>query len=406
MSKILFTVLTALAFTFTAQAQDEGMMSDDSGMSDAGMAKKVPPFAIYGDFTSSMFWFGNGNAGNPEGSAAGTQPENNSRHGDFMVDLVEINLQKTWSASKLHLGIGYGPSVQAVNATDSGLLNVTSAYYEMESPYGLNFKVGKFRSGMGYEDYVHMNNMQFTRSHAYYALAPQIVTGAGVSYDFENMLNVGAYIANNATNTQPNQFGGLNSYALQVNVKPTEMIAVDVNYMAGTDFQMAQTTFLPSNGVVGAGTGIQNGKLEYNIIDVAAAIKVNEMFDAALTYMSKTAKTLDANDAFNFGRGTDTEVTASSLGIYGNLNFGAYSAGLRYEMVDDDGGLVAGTAENTINAITVGLHAEIDQNTRVTFEYRNDSSDKKIFTSDSGGTGAIEGEDTQDIYGFGLQYRF
>lgn len=380
--KKLIVILATLSFSVASFAMDEEM----------GGEKK--PFSIYGDFATSMSFYDSENfTSQPLPGSAPQNPFNN--HDDFEVNLIEINLEKNWSKSKLHLSIGYGSTALAVNGlgtTSSRVLNVMNAYYKMNSSYGLNFWVGKFESPVGFETYNHMDNAQFTRSWGF-LLAPFFSTGLGIEYG-QDMWNVGL-IASNGSGADTDAADRNKTLGLVIDVDPMENLHFDLNYVTGTE------------GTGGA--SINTGAIAANqisILDFTAKFMLNEMFDFAVNYIdhAQKANTTGAR-----------ELKASSVAAYVNANFGMFGLGLRYEMFDFDYGIQpyngpgvaigtfnAANPDNSITAITLAAKAEIDQNALVMLEYRQDSSDDKIF----GNKDATALEDSFSTITASLMYRF
>ena len=339
------------------------------------------PFSIYGDFATSMSFLDNEN----NGSAA---------HDDFNVDLIEINLEKNWSKSKLHLSIGYGTTAietnfnpNSANNPSTNTFNVMNAYYKMMSSYGLNFWVGKFESPVGFETYNHMDISQFTRSYGF-VLAPFFSTGLGIEYGM-GMWNAGLIVSNGSgedTDTQDQN----KTMGIVVDVDPMDNLHFDLNYVVGNE---------------GTTATIFN---QITILDVTAAYMVNEMLDFAVNYIDhqQTASTLNAQD-----------LKATSVAAYVNANFGMFGLGLRYEQFDYDFGIQAyngpgdvlaapGTGtpgeDNSIAAITLAVSAEVDQNAMVMLEYRQDTADDNGTFTDKDG----QATDAFNTITAALMYRF
>lgn len=355
--KTIIMILASLSFSVSALAEDGG---------------EKKPFSISGDFATSIQFYDNENQ--------------NGDHDEFNIDLAEIDLEKNWSKSKLHLSIGYGatanginPSVTAGAATDSGgdtyvlgtptnSLNLMNAYYSMDTSYGLNFMIGKFESTVGHETYNHRENSQYTRSYAY-QLAPIFSTGAGLSYG-QDMWSAGL-IVSNGQGSETDRGDNNKTMGLIVDVDPMDNLHIDLNYVTGSESSVAA-----------------GGLYAVNILDVSAAFMINEMIDVALNYIDMGAKPTGG-----------TEAKANSIALYGNANFGMFGLGLRYEMFSYDAGMIgynngaalgfgATGADNDISAITLTAKAEIDQNAMVLLEYRMDSSDDKIWMEKDGTTAA------------------
>ncbi len=373
----LIVILASLSFTVSAFAQE--------------MSGEKKPFSIYGDFAGSLSFY------DSENTSGGVQNPNNN-HDDFNIDLVEINLEKNWSKSKLHLSIGYGFTANGAAGVNNialsplaSTVNLMNAYYHMNTSYGLGFTFGKFESPVGHESYNHMDNSQYTRSYGF-MLAPFFNTGAQISYAMD-MWSAGLIFSNGSGRSVDGRDNN-KTMALVVDVDPMENLHVDLNYVTGTEGDSTSTpTALATHQV--------------NILDVSAAFMVNEMFDVALNYIDHGQKASAAGS---------TENKATSIAAYANANFGMFGLGLRYEMLDYDSGVLlynglntaaalaapAGT-DNSLSSITVAAKAEIDQNALVMLEYRMDSADDNGTFTDSDGTTATDSFNTITA---SLMYRF
>ena len=375
--KTLIVILASLGFTTSALADDH-----------EGGEKK--PFSIYGDFAGSMSFY------DSENTAVGFQNPNNN-HDDFNVDLVELNLEKNWSKSKLLLSVGWGNTIVGAGGINpayglSGTnVNVLNAYYHMMSDYGLGFTFGSFESPVGHETYNQMDNSQYSRSYGY-LLAPFFSTGLDVHYK-QDMWSAGL-IFSNGSGLAGDGRDNNKTMALVVDVDPMDNLHIDLNYVTGTEGQAGST---PT-----ASAGLTH---QINILDISAAYMVNEMFDVALNYIDHGQK-LHATGA--------TEKKANSIAAYANANFGMFGLGLRYEQLSYDNGFIlynglataiaapAGT-DNSISSITLAAKAEIDQNALVMLEYRMDSADDNgTFTEKDGATAT----DSFNTITLGLMYRF
>ena len=368
-NKILIMILATFAMVSTAFADHhEG----------AGDGEKKP-FSIYGDFASSIQFH------SAENQAANGGVGN--RHDDFIVDLAEINVEKNWSHSRLHLGVGYGATPQAYNnvlvgAAAKNSLNLTNANYTMNSSYGLSFMIGKFASPLSMESYNHMNNAHYTRTNTFNRLTPQFHTGLGIMYTINPMFDVAFYAVNTGSSRVPaldNIDGDNNRHKnmiLTVGINPMEQLAVNAKYSTGVD---------------GAAPGTDS-----TIMSVDASYMVNEMIDVALAYTSVSTEARNVANA--------TKVEADSIAAYVNANLGMFKAGLRYETLNDKNlGFVGGAGtDNKVDTITLTAKADIDQNATLALEYLTEKSDDKIYQDKDGAVN----KDSFDTITLGLMYRF
>ena len=375
-NKLIIAILASLAFISTAFADDMG----------DGEKK---PFEISGDFSGSMMFHDNeGNRSN----TVGLNP-----HDEFNINLVEINLAKNWSKSSLNLSIGYGSTATAVNplinpltAAPANTLNLMHAYYSLMSDYGLQFMFGKWEAPFGMEHYNQRENAQFTRSYGF-QLTPFFQTGLGLNYN-GGMWDAGFIVSNGqglGNDTKDNN----KTMAVTGGINPMEQLAIDVNYITGTE---------------GSGAAAPFTNNEISVLDVNVAYMLNEMLDFALNYTDRGTKadTAGAKD-----------LKANSVAAYANAHFGMFGLGLRYETFSYDGGVLLANnlttasfgangitgSDNSINSITLAAKAEIDQNATVILEYRMDSSDDKIWNDKETPATAT---DSQNTITLGMMYQF
>ena len=365
-NKILIAIVASLGLISAAFADNH-----------EGDEKK--PFSIYGDFAASYNFHDN------EGNHTNT----NGAQDDLALDFVELNVEKNWSKSKLHVSIAYGHTALQFlpNIATTAELNLGNAYYALDTSYGLGVMVGQYESVMGYESFNHMDNSQYSRSWGY-ALVPYTEQGLGLTYSFD-MVDLGFYVADTSAGGRGDADNN-KTMTLAISAKPMDNLALDLNYLTGIE-------------AVGA---VLN---TVSVIDFTAAFMINEMFDVALNYTDRGSEA-DTTGAQN--------EKANSIAAYVNANLGMFGLGLRYEMFKYDdgannsfmGGLqgslgpnafAAGKTENTINSITLTAGAEIDQNAKAILEYKTDSSDEKIWNDKDG-----VATDSQSTITLGVMYRF
>lgn len=372
--KSLIMILASLTFSVSALADHH-----------EGGEKK--PFSIYGDFATSLNFY----SGENQSNAAAFQNSFNN-HDDFSVDLIEINIEKNWSKSKLHLSVGYGAianQVNAVTVNSVNTLNVMNAYYETHTSYGLGFMIGKFESPVGHETYNYMDNSNYSRSYGF-MLAPYFSTGLGLNYG-QDMWKVGLIVSNGSGRDVDGRDDN-KTMAVTVDVDPMENLMFDLRYVTGRE-GYSNSTFAALNTA------------NIAIIDFSVSYMINEMFDVALNYIDHTQdQNITGQDANK----------ATSIAAYFNANFGMFSLGVRHEQFTFDylisaynglpvntGTFNAANPDNTIGATTLTAKAEIDQNAQVLLEYRMEASDDQIWTDADGNA-----DDAQSTITAGLMYRF
>ncbi len=369
-NKIVLT-LASLAFASVAAAGEDG-------------------FKISGDLATSVFTeSGKGyNDAYPTGGAIGTE-ENN---GDFSVDMAELNLEKSMGNSGIFLGIGYGRIFGQINGSldangnVKSTLNMTNAYFHHKlGDTGLTFKLGKFSTGVGYETYNYMNNMSYTRSYSFNYMNPWFFTGVAADYTINDMVSVGVVVANSAGNRDEDE-NESKHMGVNATIKPMEGLTVKLNYLTGRD-----------------GGDVDNGSTDADYYDTTrlnatVMYTMNNMYDFALHYSSLSKEDADTTVA------GPTDVDVTSIALYAGAKMETWGAGLRYEMVADDDGFIAGNAQldNSFTAITATGWYNVDQNAVLKAEVASHSADKNgTFVDDAGAA-----DDAMMTYGLGFMYRF
>ncbi|MCC6137220.1 MAG: outer membrane beta-barrel protein [Bdellovibrionaceae bacterium] len=359
----LISMLSVSAFALSAAA-DEG-------------------FKISGDFASSVF-VESGKGGNSAFASAGAVGSGSENNGDFSVDLAEINLEKTVGNSGVVLGIGYGRMFDLINgaidtntSAPKATLNLTNAYFHHKvGDTGLSFKLGKFGSGVGYESYNYMNNMNYTRAYSFNSMNPWFFTGVAADYTINEMVAVGLVVANSTANTDiddnESKYTGVNA-----TIKPMEALSVKLNYLVGREGSVDNVNYLDTTR-----------------LNATVGYAINNMFDVAFHYSD-----LKKEDAAATAVLADSNAT--SMALYAGAKMETWGAGLRYEMVSDDDGLLFGAADNEVSVATVTGWYNVDQNAVLKAEIASTSADKQIFVDDS-----FAADDAMMTYGLGFLYRF
>ncbi len=368
-NKIVLT-LASLAFASVAVAADDG-------------------FKITGDLATSVFTeSGKGaNSGYINSGAPSSTAAENS--GDFSVDLAEINLEKTMGNSGVFLGIGYGRMFDHINPIVGGngvksTLNLTNAYFHHKlGDTGLSFKIGKFASGVGYETYNFMNNMNYTRSYAFQNMNPWFFTGVSADYTVNDMVSVGAVVANSTGNLDEDN-NESKHMGVNATIKPMEGLTVKLNYLTGKEGGNQDVT-----------TALANADYyDTTRLNVTAMYTLNNMYDFAVHYSDLSQELADDTLAA-------ADKNATSIALYAGAKMETWGAGVRYEMLTNEDGVVGGLADNDLDVITVTGWYNVDQNAVLKAEIAQTSSDKTGLRDDS-----FAADDSMMVYGLGFMYRF
>jgi len=161
---------------------------------------------LSGYVDTSMQWdLGTGKANSPPFAY------NAGKQDGFNVNVVKITLEKPldegqWAAGyKIDLALGPDGATPAgtggsLGSGGFGTFPIKEAYVVVRAPVGngLDFKIGRFNSVIGYESFDSANNPNFTRSYGY-SMEPTEHTGVLASYQCNKLVSVSAGIANTAT---------------------------------------------------------------------------------------------------------------------------------------------------------------------------------------------------------------
>ncbi len=161
---------------------------------------------LSGYVDTAMQWdLGTGNA-NPPPFAY-----NKGKQDGFNLNVVKITLEKPldegqWAAGyKIDLALGPDGATPvgsggSLGAGTTGTFPIKEAYVVVRAPVGngLDFKIGRFNSIIGYESFDSASNPNYTRSYGY-SFEPTEHTGVLASYQCNKLVSFSAGIANTAT---------------------------------------------------------------------------------------------------------------------------------------------------------------------------------------------------------------
>lgn len=364
-NKIILT-LASLAFASVATAGDDG-------------------FKISGDIATSVFTESGKGFNQLPGATGALGAGENS--GDISVDLVELQLDKTMGNSGFVVGIGYGRLLEGINNTiddtntpvPRATLNLTNAYFHHKvGDTGLSLKLGRFAANLGFESYNYMNNMNYGRSYGFYLLNPFFLTGLAADYTINDMISVGAVVANADVNSDVDE-NESKHMGVNATIKPMEGLTIKLNYLTGRQ-----------------GSNDNVDYVDTTRMNASIAYSMNNMYDFAVAYNS-----LSTEDAASTS--VIPDMTATSIALYAGAKMEMWGAGLRYEMFDDGDGMFT-VADNAHDIITLTGWYNVDQNAVLKLEIAQTSADKQVLYDDNLSGGPTE--DAMTSYGLGFAYRF
>jgi len=212
---------------------------------------------LSGYVDTSMQWdLGTGN-GHPPPFAY-----NAGKQDGFNVNVVKITLEKPldegqWAAGyKIDLALGPDGATPAgtggsLGSGGFGTFPIKEAYVVVRAPVGngLDFKIGRFNSVIGYESFDSANNPNYTRSYGY-TMEPTEHTGVLASYQCNKLVSFSAGIANTATSL------GLNARSTRAESAKTYLASVA--FTAPDDWGAIAGSSLYSGVIDGFGTASED----------------------------------------------------------------------------------------------------------------------------------------------------
>jgi hypothetical protein len=177
---------------------------------------------LSGFVDTSMQWdLGTGNA-NPAPFAF-----NAGKQDGFNINTVKITLEKPldegqWAAG-YKIDLALGPDGVAVAGGGVPTFPLKQAYVALRAPVGngLDFKIGRFDTIIGYESFDSANNPNYTRSYGY-TMEPTEHTGVLATYQIGKLVGVSAGIANTTTTL------GINARSTRAESAKTYMASVSL----------------------------------------------------------------------------------------------------------------------------------------------------------------------------------
>jgi hypothetical protein len=255
---------------------------------------------------------------------------------------------------------------------DTDAFDITEAFVTYTAPVGkgLRFDFGKMVTYHGAEVIEAKDNVNYSRSLLFNYAIPFTHTGLKMTYAFADALSASVHVVNGWDNSDDNNSG--KTAGLSIYLAPVEMFSAYINYMAGPEQD----------------DNVSNTR---SLIDVVATIKPIKPLSIILNYDTATEET---------GAGSADVKWSGFAGIVKYDINDTYSVAVRAEQFDDKDGvrtLVAGGQKLTEYTLTPEIRLASGFILRP--EYRHDSSDKEVFSSDSGAK-----KKSQDTIALGVMY--
>lgn len=238
------------------------------------------------------------------GASPGRNNDGAAVQDGFNLNVVGINLDKAldadqqWSAG-YHVQLAVGPDAfRYRSAASSGDVGLSEAYATLRAPLGngIDFKVGRFATPIGYEVFESYKNPNYGRSFGF-NLEPTVHEGVLASYTFTPEISVSAGIANS--------FDAVIGGRSTVESKKTYIVASTLTAPESLGFLKGST--LSAGYIVGTGSGSAN-TVQHLYVGATLATPVAGLnFGAAYDYQETTGALFTGSPAVN-----------SAIALYGS----------------------------------------------------------------------------------------
>jgi hypothetical protein len=260
----------------------------------------------------------------------------------------------------LRLDLQFGQAVAAVQGSPANeprsdlYRNVWQAYgsYVFPGSHAVRVDVGKFGSSLGVETNYAKDDQAFSRALLFDFL-PFYHEGVRLTAPVNDTLTVSYMLTNGVQQTE--DFNNFKSNQIEAVVTPIKTITWTVNYYAGQE--------QPDHSLPDGPDGWFR------------------VFDTYVTYSPNPTLTLggDVNRTTNQVHAVDPSGALTGAAGYARYQLDSQHAlGVRYEHLDDSGGLFAGVAQ-TVEEVTLTFEHKTGDGFLIRGEYRRDWSDTGVF---------------------------
>lgn len=309
----------------------------------------------------------------------------------FNLHAVQLNLERLATKDMIvgyHIELMFGSDVKFFDPVSLG---IQEGWIQILAPLGngLDIRVGKQASLIGYEVVENTNNLNYSRGVVWGQAEPITATGVRATYSFSEQFSATLGF-NNGRNqfltTTDFDFDHGKAVEAQVMVKPMKDLWVAMNFNAGNEIN-------PAIALASAST---NDK--YYIWNIVAEYKMDKL-TAAINFTQASMQGV-GNQVLANGRAAQRGVA-----VYGKYQLtDAFATGVRAEYFSDQKGAilasVPGDTGDGARVITLTLTQELKvaQHLILRLEFRHDSSNQHIFTRNDDPTsangGAARGDNT------------
>jgi hypothetical protein len=260
----------------------------------------------------------------------------------------------------LRLDLQFGQATETVQGNPANeprseaYRHVWQAYGTYVFPMGRDVQVdfGKFASNLGFETNYAKDDNNFSRAYLFNFL-PFYHSGLRTTIPVNDKLTVMYMLTNGIQQTE--DFNNFKSNYFTAIVKPTAKVAWTINYYFGQE--------QPDGGEPDGPDGF------FRVFDTYVAV----------TATDRASFGLDVNRVTSEVTSEGPHGTLTGLGAYARYQVTSPTAlALRYEWLDDDGGLFGGVAQ-TLQEITLTAEYKFTEGFLLRGEFRRDWSDVEFF---------------------------
>jgi hypothetical protein len=330
-----------------------------------------------------------------------TRTFDNQDH-SFYLHAVQLNLERLATKDMIvgyHVELMFGSDIKTFDGTSLG---IQEGWIQILAPVGsgLDIRVGKMASLIGYEVVENTNNLNYSRGVVWGQIEPITATGVRATYSFVEQ--VSATIGfNNGRNLSPVTSINLTDadldhgkmFEAQLLVKPIKDFWVAMNFNVGGSELLG-----PLGSANGGSSGNGSSADKFYIFNIVAEYK-----------MDKLTVALNFDQASSQGVGNQfggLRAPQRGLAVYAKYQLtDAFATGVRAEYYSDQLGALlganfapgsAGDTGNGARVITLTLTQEmkVAQHLILRMEFRHDSSNQHIFTGRGENDSAAKGDNT------------
>ncbi|MDX2227644.1 MAG: outer membrane beta-barrel protein [Verrucomicrobiae bacterium] len=331
-------------------------MLEDQGIKPNFVETKLPSVKLSGYVdTSYVYSPSEGNGASQSGQKTNLHQFDRDSN-DFSVNAVKLALEKPLSdknefTAGFRTDLMYGEDAAILNGAaginaGSAAFHLEQAYVQFRAPVGngLDFKVGKFVTLLGYEVIESPANLNFSRGLLFTYAIPLEHVGALASYKFNDTVDMQLGIVNN-WNDDDQSFAVMptssrNSF--------TEAITGRINVTApGGNANIAQSFIISPNGDNGSAFGAAGGSSNVWVYDIWGNWVPKAFNDKLLLGLNFDIGQFDGRNTFVAGATSPSDALFYGVAAYAKYQFTPkFSLAGRFEyFVDESGGRV-GAAGN------------------------------------------------------------